>query len=165
MNLFTCEFQISLTVTPSVSCFKQVMSECTHCSKMGLLRNRTVNTRCLLIIYRICFTLSISNYFLKQVVFSNNSLNWGVFRLLINSHRSNPFQRWGQFMFEALLSHKNSSLWGEPTAIHSCLNRSSMHIFAQSCKNLNMLLLALDLPSLLFSLQITTLDTCAFLSK
>ena len=44
-----------------------VMSEGTHCSKMWLLPNRTVNTRCLLIIYRLCFNLSISTYFLTTV--------------------------------------------------------------------------------------------------
>jgi hypothetical protein len=58
-------------------------------------------------------------------------------------------------MFEALLSQINFSL-REPIALHLCLHILSMHIFAHSCKNCKIFLLALTLPSLLFSLHIGT---------
>ena len=55
------------------------------------------------------FQLVNFKLYLLKVIFSNISLNWGVFRLLINSHRSSPFQRCGQFMFETLLSRTSFS--------------------------------------------------------
>ena len=82
---------------PSVSLFMRVIvrkhSLFQHCYATGQLH---------------CFNLSISNYFLTT--------DWielcSSFSLI--HIRSSPFHCCGQFMFDALLSRTNFSLWGEP---------------------------------------------------
>ena len=136
---------------PTVSCFMHVMSERTHCSKMWLLHNRTVNHHCLLIIYRLFQLVNFKLFSNKLYFLTTVSIEVCSASLLIHIEVA-WFQHCRQFMFEALLSGINFSLWGKPTTLYSCSCRSSMHIFAQSCKNWNIFLLALALPSLLFSL-------------
>jgi hypothetical protein len=83
----------------------------------------------------------------------SNSLNWGVFHLLIDSHKSRPFNCCREFVFETLLYLTNFSLQWEPKNLPSVSHD-------QVCRHLHSLVqsfpprLALALPSLLFSLQI-----------
>jgi hypothetical protein len=148
------------------------MSECTHCSKMSFLHHRKVNphcpqtkTCCLLIISKLGFSFQI---IFSQVKFSN-SLNWGVFFLVLNSHRNSPFHCCGNNLCLRLYWAGPTSLFEESPSyspvfpqiknidICSVLHKlfSPWHLFC----------LALALPSLLFSLQIITVDMCALLSK
>ena len=109
------EFQISLMAAPEQVFLMRVMSECTYCSKMcyatGQLTHAALKPR-----HAACELSKgyVSTCQFKilfwQVFFSNNSLNSGVFHLLINSHRRSPFHCWEQFTFEALLSRTNFSL-------------------------------------------------------
>jgi hypothetical protein len=103
----------------------------------------------LLIIYRL-FQLVYFNIIFQQVIFSNNSLNRGVFHLLINSHRSSPFQCCGQFMFEALLSR--TKLPSSRRAFPHLFHKSSMQTFAQTSTNWQIFWLALTLLHCFFPL-------------
>ena len=120
-----------------------LMSECTHCFKMWLLRNRTVilhcpqTKACSLFLFIGCFQLV---HFKLVFLFSKNSLNWGVFRLLMHSHKSNHFYFCGPSTFVLHFwprqnSQSTSQLFVQFTSADICsspVRTGSAHVFTFS---------------------------------